>query len=141
MKDANLTSLADSPWQSCVLSVTSTLLYTLNHSGWWFIDSAFSATRDMKPHALLKSANLNSFLMASLPSTIAQPPANREPRPSARSDSFNLILLGEDACSTHNMNMIMTVLALPTGIWHHYKYIYYQFRPSQLTHHSAFIAG
>uniref|UniRef100_A0A2M3ZRG6 Putative secreted peptide n=1 Tax=Anopheles braziliensis TaxID=58242 RepID=A0A2M3ZRG6_9DIPT len=61
MKLANRTSRSLSPPQSCVASVTCTLLYTLNHSGWWFICSAFSATALMNAQAWLKSANRYSL--------------------------------------------------------------------------------
>lgn len=49
-------TLSLTPSQSWVVNVTSTRLYTLNHSGWWSIFSANNAVRDMKDHAWLKSA-------------------------------------------------------------------------------------
>ena len=53
MKSARTWSLADTPPLECVERVTSTVLYTLSHSGWWSKPSAKSATRDMKPqHSL-----------------------------------------------------------------------------------------
>uniref|UniRef100_A0A2M4B3N3 Putative secreted protein n=1 Tax=Anopheles triannulatus TaxID=58253 RepID=A0A2M4B3N3_9DIPT len=61
MKLASRTSRSLRPPQSCVASVTCTLLYTLNHSGWWFICSAFSATALMNDQAWLKSANRYSL--------------------------------------------------------------------------------
>ena len=51
---ARLLTFFDRPPASCVVSVTSTRLYTLNHSGWWSVFSASSATRDMNPHASLQ---------------------------------------------------------------------------------------
>lgn len=62
MKAAILMSLCERPWQSWVDSVTLTRLYTLNHSGWWLTLSALNATRDMNPHAALKSLNVNSAI-------------------------------------------------------------------------------
>ncbi|MPC17695.1 hypothetical protein E2C01_010559 [Portunus trituberculatus] len=48
-KVAKTMSLRESPPQSCVDHVTSTLLYTLLHSGWWFFFSLCSATRLIQP--------------------------------------------------------------------------------------------
>lgn len=79
-----------------------TLLYTLNHSGWWSILSAFKATRVMKPKAYhmnittitfltsLKSLKRNCFLIASLPSTNCHPLSNRGFNNSSLSASFKL---------------------------------------------------
>ena len=69
---ASLISRRESPLQSCVASVTSTRLYTLNHSGWWSDFSAWSATSDMKPNPAIKSLNSNVLVIASRPSTMDQ---------------------------------------------------------------------
>ena len=61
------------PLQSCVDSVTSTLLYTLNHSGWWSIFSAYIAHLVMNPNALMKFLNWKVFVRASLFSTKLHP--------------------------------------------------------------------
>lgn len=71
-KVAILISLDDNPPQSWVDQVTSTLLYTLNHSGWWSSFSLASATRLIQPHASLKFLKRKVFLTASRPSTIVQ---------------------------------------------------------------------
>ena len=98
MKVAKVMSRCESPLYSWVLSVTTTLLYTLNHSGWWSILSAFNATLVMNPKASLKSANFSSFLIASLPSTISQPEARRGASFSSRSSpSLARLLVGEEA--------------------------------------------
>lgn len=57
-------SFSETPEQSCVVNVTSTRLYTLNHSGWWSNFSANNAVRDMNDHACEKSVKKNVFLMA-----------------------------------------------------------------------------
>lgn len=51
----------ETPPQSCVVNVTSTRLYTLNHSGWWSIFSANNAVRLINDQAWLKSVNMNVF--------------------------------------------------------------------------------
>ena len=77
MKFAILTSLALRPPQSCVARVTWTLLYTLNHSGWWSTLSARRATRLINPNASLKSLKTNSLYIASRSFTTTQPGAKR----------------------------------------------------------------
>ena len=54
-RNRTIRTFSETPPQSCVVKVTSTVLYTLNHSGWWFICSANKAVRDMKAHAWEKS--------------------------------------------------------------------------------------
>ena len=54
---ASSKSYALMPPKSWVERSTTTLLYTLNHSGWWFMASAASATFVMKPNASTKEPN------------------------------------------------------------------------------------
>ncbi len=51
MNLAMVRSLSDTPPTSWVVRVTSTRLYTLNHSGWWSLLSASKATRVIQPKA------------------------------------------------------------------------------------------
>lgn len=51
MKLAALMSRLLSPFTSCDESVICTLLYTLNHSGWWSTFSEYKAMRVIKPNA------------------------------------------------------------------------------------------
>lgn len=62
---ANSTSRTDNPLQSWVDNTTSTLLYTLSHSGWCCRRSAWSDTMVMNAKASLKSLNWYFFSMAS----------------------------------------------------------------------------
>src|SRR5918999_5632580 len=65
------------PSISCVTRSILTPLYTLNHSGWWFILSAFIATFVINPNACTKSSNSNvlfilpltTFQLLSLPTS------------------------------------------------------------------------
>lgn len=66
-------SSCERPEQSCVERTTSTLLYTLNHSGWWFIFSLIMATLVMKPNASTKLSKAKLFCIASLPDTTCHP--------------------------------------------------------------------
>src|SRR5215472_3301863 len=73
MISASLMSSWVKPPASCVDKVTLTVLYTLDHSGWWSSFSATNAARAIKPNAWLKSLNTNVLEMASRPSTLRQP--------------------------------------------------------------------
>lgn len=77
MKLARFMSRSERPAHSWVLRVMWTLLYTLNHSGWWSSFSACRATLVMKPNALLKSLKWNCLKIASRPSNSFHPTALR----------------------------------------------------------------
>lgn len=96
MNFASLISFSESPTQSCVVNVTCTLLYTLNHSGWWSIFSDIRATRVMKPNAWLKFLNLYSLQIASRPSTSVHPAAFKGLSSVSRCSAVNLVGFGKD---------------------------------------------
>src|SRR3989338_8109762 len=78
MMRARLTSSADNPPQSWVISVTSTMLNRFVHSGWWFNFSAASAARDINPHASEKLRNFQIFRSASRSGKKPPPPGERQ---------------------------------------------------------------
>src|SRR5690349_4446459 len=82
MAVASSKSRLDRPPASWVVSVISTLFQTLRHSGWWSRFSASKATRHMKPHAWLKSLNVNSFEMAA--------PARAQPGRAASAEEISV---------------------------------------------------
>src|SRR6266404_4168374 len=59
------------PFTLCVTRSKATLFHTFDHSGWWFMASATSATRVMLPNAALKS--LHSYCLRSFPATSRHP--------------------------------------------------------------------
>lgn len=82
-------SLRESPPQSCVDQITSTLLYTLLHSGWWFFFSLCSATQLIQPQASLKFWKVKVLVIASLPSTMTHPAATSAGSSTVRSSSVS----------------------------------------------------
>lgn len=93
MKLAKFMSRSERPAHSWVLKVMWTLLYTLNHSGWWSSFSACRATLVMKPKALLKSLKWNCLKMASRPSSSFHPTALRFGSSWSRSSALSLCAL------------------------------------------------
>lgn len=93
MKLARFMSRSERPAHSWVLRVMWTLLYTLNHSGWWSSFSACRATLVMNPKALLKSLKWNCLKMASRPSSSFHPTARRFGSSWSRSSALSLCAL------------------------------------------------
>src|SRR6266481_2555071 len=83
---ASLKSYSLRPFTLCVFRSITTLFHTLNHSGWWFMASATSATRVMLPNAATKSLHANS--RCSLPFSTLHPLALGSSAVISGSDSF-----------------------------------------------------